>query len=134
MMKKQYGAYVEHIGLDVFDCTVHIAVTAHPNEYIDKAGLRVWTGDDPNHDFEKFCDGLCVSKDNSDFYIIIPPDATLNVAVHEACHAINQVFSLRGQIADFDNDEVYCYYLGWLAQKVIDHLNKVYQTITKDKN
>jgi len=130
-MKKVHGAYIEKVYLEIFDAYIHIVVTEHPNEYIDKSKLRVWTGDNPDHNYEKYCDGLCISKGNSDFYIIVPPDVTLNVAVHETCHATNKVFASRGQIAYFVNDEIYCYYIGWLSQKVADHINEAYNLITK---
>lgn len=131
-MKKTNEAYVKKLHLDVFAADIHIVVTETPDVYIDKSKLRDWCSPgEPHENLSQNCGGFCFNKEQSDYYIVIPPTATLNIAVHETVHCIDRLFDNRGQDADYSNDEVYAYYVGWLSQIVVDWLNEVYYELTK---
>lgn len=41
---------------------------------------------------------------------------------HECLHAVNGILEARGVVPDFKNDEIQCYLLEWLMEKVVNIL------------
>jgi hypothetical protein len=114
------------IKLDVFLCDIHIIITDDPNKCVDDKRIRQYCSDSTNEDLSKDCDGLVFQKDKSDYYVILPPNAEYGVVCHESVHLIGRIFRDRGQIADYGNDEVFAYYVGWIAGEICDYINRVY--------
>ena len=63
------------------------------------------------------------------FFIILNFDSSNNkithgVIAHEAIHATNAIFSERGVVADFYNDEPYAYLIKWIVDQVHKFIQK----------
>lgn len=131
-MRMVHSAYIKKIDYYIFGAKVHICITEHPNEFLDKSGLRLWYGGEtPDEDAEKDSGGFMFQKGKKDYYIVIPPEAGLMVVVHESDHAINRLFADRGVLADYRNDEIHAYYLGELAATVEKFRAQVLEELTK---
>lgn len=50
-------------------------------------------------------------------------DMTANVTTHEAAHAALEIFDYIGAFVDFQNQEPFCYLVGWIA-KCIDKVKR----------
>ncbi|MDR1091173.1 MAG: hypothetical protein LBL79_08875 [Prevotella sp.] len=114
------------IKLDVFLCDIHIIITDNPDKYVDEKRIRQYCSNLPDEDLGKICDGFVFQKERSDYYVILPPSTTCNVIAHESVHVIGKIFHDRGQFADFENDEVFAYYVGWLVGEIDSYVGKVY--------
>lgn len=79
-----------------------------------------------DEDLSKTCDGLVFRKDNSDYYVMLPPDTKFGTVCHESVHLIGKIFRDRGQRADYGNDEIFACYTGWIADEIVAYINKVY--------
>jgi hypothetical protein len=125
-VKLKNSAYIKTVNMQVFGCDILLCVTEHPNEFIDKSGLRLYCSpDDPEENLEKGLSGFVFSKQKGDYYLVVPPHVNVDCAVHECVHVIDRIFRDRGQEADYENDEVYAYYVGWLAQQLFDWVGDV---------
>jgi hypothetical protein len=114
------------IKLDVFLCNIHIIITEDPNKYVDDKRIRQYCTDNPDEDLSKNCDGMVFQKSKFDYYVMLPPDVEYGPVCHESVHLIGRIFSDRGQIADYKNDEIFAYYVGWIAGEICDYVRKVY--------
>jgi hypothetical protein len=103
------------IDMDVFKCSLHIIVTEDANDSVDSRGLRAYVGERPGVDMMKNCDGFVFQKEQSDYCVVLSPNIGLGVIAHESVHAVGRIFRDRGVIADYDNDEVFAYCVGWLS-------------------
>jgi hypothetical protein len=110
------------IGLEVFKCDLHIIVTEDANKSVDERGLRAWAGGSPDDDLMKTCDGIVFQKERSDYYVFLSPNVGFDVMAHEAVHVIGRVFRDRGQKADYDNDEIFAYYVGRITGIIADEV------------
>ncbi|MDR2085808.1 MAG: hypothetical protein LBP72_01405 [Dysgonamonadaceae bacterium] len=106
------------IKLDVFLCDIHIVVTGEPIKYLNNNNLRLYCADMKDEDLTKDCVGFVFQKGKSDYYTMIRPDASFAAIAHESVHLIGRIFRDRGQEADYNNDEIFAYYVGWLALEI----------------
>jgi hypothetical protein len=114
------------IRLDMFLCDIHIIITDDPNKCVDDMRLRQYCSDSPEEDLAKVCDGFVFQKNKSDYYVMLPPVALFGTIAHESVHLIGRIFRDRGQDADYGNDEVFAYFVGWIAGIINDFINKVF--------
>jgi hypothetical protein len=114
------------IKLDVFLCDIHIIITDDPNKCVDDRRIRQYCSDLKDEDLAKNCDGFVFQKGKSDYYIITSPNAEYGVIAHESVHLTGRIFNDRGQKANYENDEVFAYYVGWIAGEIVDYVKKVY--------
>ncbi|MDR0682644.1 MAG: hypothetical protein LBG15_12495 [Dysgonamonadaceae bacterium] len=115
------------IKLDVFLCNIHIIITDDPNKCVDNRRIRQYCSDSPDEDLSKNCDGIVFQKSKFDYYTILPPYAEYGSVCHESVHLIGRIFRDRGQIADYKNDEVFAYYVGWIAGEIYTYIKSVYK-------
>jgi hypothetical protein len=106
------------IRLDMFLCCVHVIITDDMNKCVDDKRLRPYCSDYPDEDLSKDCAGFVFQKGKSDYYVILLPGVPCGVIAHESVHLIGRIFKDRGQEADYENDEVYAYYVGWIAGEI----------------
>lgn len=125
--------HINKIWIALFGCSVHIVITEDPNYFVDKSGLRIWTSDSPDEDISKLADAICFQKAVSDYYIMMSPNVDINQSAHETVHCIGRIFRDRGIKADYDNDEIFAYYVGWLTEAVCNHLFRVKEEIKSVK-
>jgi hypothetical protein len=102
--------------MDIFLCDIHIIVTKDANKSVDARGLRVYAESELNEDLTKECDGFVFQKKCSGYYVLLSPNAGFNTIAHETVHIIGYVFKDRGVKANYDNDELFAYYVGWIAE------------------
>jgi hypothetical protein len=102
----------------MFLCDIHIIVTDNQNKCVDNMQLRQYCSDLQDEDLAKGCDGFVFQKNKSDYYVILPPAALLGTIAHESVHLIGRIFRDREQIADYGNDEVFAYFVGWIAGEI----------------
>ncbi|MDR1221757.1 MAG: hypothetical protein LBL07_02605 [Tannerella sp.] len=121
------------IKLDVFLCDIHIIITDNPNKYVDEKRIRQYCSDTPDEDLEKNCDGIVFHKGKSDYYVMLPPTVDLGVIAHESVHLIGRIFHDRGQLADYGNDEVYAYYVGWITREINSYIDRIYSYFKNGK-
>jgi hypothetical protein len=114
------------IKVDVLLCNIRIIITDDPNGYVDGKKLRIYCSDKPDEDLTKTCSGFVFQKGLSDYYLMLPPSATCGIIAHESAHVICRMFNDRGQIADYENDEIFAYYVGWLTEVTDKFIRKVY--------
>jgi hypothetical protein len=114
------------IKLDVFKCNVHLIITDDPNKYLDDRGLRMYCCDSPDEDMTKDCGGFVFQKDKADYYAVFPPtiDERYDTVCHESVHLIGRIFRDRGQLADYGNDELFAYFVGWIAGEIAGFIKK----------
>jgi hypothetical protein len=122
------------IKLDVFKCDIHIVVTEDANKSIDERGLRAWVGDSPDADLMKRCDGIVFQKNKSDYYVLLSPNIGVDAMAHEAVHVVGRVFRDRMQEADYDNDEIFAYYVGWITGIIADEVGAAYALFVSEDN
>jgi hypothetical protein len=121
------------IKLDVFLCDIHIVITDNPNKCVDEKRIRQYCSELPDEDLEKNCDGFVIQKEKSDYYVMLPPSTTCDVIAHESVHLIGRIFHDRGQLADYKNDEIYSYYVGWLVGEIHSYIERVYSCFENGK-
>jgi hypothetical protein len=121
------------IKLDVFLCDIHIIITDNPNKYVDEKRIRQYCSDLPDEDLEKDCDGLVFQKEKSDYYVILTPTVDLGAIAHESVHLIGRIFHDMGQLADYGNDEVYAYYVGWITGEINSYIDRIYSYFKNGK-
>lgn len=63
------------------------------------------------------------------FFIVIPPDASLRVIVHESLHATWGIFTHLGIAIDEQHDENQAYLIEYLVDEIIKHLNKYHEKL-----
>jgi hypothetical protein len=80
----------------------------------------------------KECDGFVINKKLSDYYVFLPPNVAFSVIVHESVHVIGRVFRDRGVVADYNNDEVFAYYVGWIAGIIADEVSEAHKSFTRE--
>jgi hypothetical protein len=118
----------KRIKLNVFLCDIHIIITDDPNKCVDDKRIRPYCQDSPDGDLSKNCDGFVFQKGKSDYFVMLSPNATCNVISHESVHVAGRIFNDRGQTADYGNDEIFAYYVGWIAGEISDYLSRVYNS------
>jgi hypothetical protein len=121
------------IRLDVFKCNLRIIVTEDANDSIDSRDLRIYINDPPGADVMKGCDGFVFEEGQSDYYVILRPDVGFEVIAHESVHVIGRVFRGRGAKADYDNDELFAYHVGWIAGIIAGEVEEASNSF-KDEN
>lgn len=125
-MKLKKGAYIQRMELNVFGCVIHICVTEDPDKFVTDSNLRLYCSpENPEEKLGETLSGFMFNKGVSNYYIVIPSEVKAGTAVHECVHCIGRIFGDRGQKADFANDEVYAYYVGWISQTVFNFLAEV---------
>jgi len=112
---------VKNITIPIYFGTLQIVITDDIREAESK--LRLEEIESPI----SFCSYVISNtKPNgiSRYTILIKPDASINIIVHESLHIVNMIFSERGIKHDTINDEPSAYLLGWVTDKINDTLNK----------
>jgi hypothetical protein len=120
------------IRLDVFLCNIHVVVTESPNESVDRRKLRRYAEDEPGEDFMKNCDGFVFQKERSDYYVCLSPNVGFDVIAHESVHVIGRIFRDRGVEADYHNDELFAYHVGWIAGIMAVEVEKAFNTFSHE--
>jgi hypothetical protein len=88
------------------------------NKCVDDKRLRLYCSESPDEDLSKDCKGLVFQKGKTDYYVVLMPDATCGAIAHESVHLIGRIFRDRGQEADYGNDEVFAYFVGWMTWEI----------------
>lgn len=65
-------------------------------------------------------EALVVSKDGEQYYVILNTNPIFASIAHESVHCIGRIFHDRGQKADFLNDELFAYHVGWLSENIYE--------------
>jgi hypothetical protein len=112
------------VKLAPLEAEIHIVITTDPNAFIDKAGLRMYVSHDPQEDLTKDTDAFTFNARVSDYYIMLSPQADISVIAHEAVHCIAMIFDDRGEKADYNNNEIFAYHVGWLTKVAYTFLNE----------
>jgi hypothetical protein len=106
------------IKLDMFLCDIHVIITDDPNKCVKDKGLQAYCLCSLEEDLAKNCDGFVFQKDKTDYYVVLPPNISCGTLSHESVHVIGKIFKDRGQIADYGNDEVFAYFVGWISDEI----------------
>jgi len=61
-------------------------------------------------------------KGERQFAVVLTPETSLAMIVHECVHLKNMIFDFIGQLSDLNNDEAECY----LTQWIFNETHKVY--------
>ena len=64
-------------------------------------------------------DGLLIHKGRS-VYIVIHKDTSAGDIAHECIHLMNYFYKIIGQELDVNNDEMYCYQVGYFVDEAIE--------------
>lgn len=67
-------------------------------------------------------EALVASKDGELYHIILNTNPIFASIAHESVHCIGRIFHDRGQKADFMNDELFAYHVGWLSESIYEFL------------
>lgn len=115
MEEKKNITVQNKIKVDVLNADIHFIETNDPNGFLKRNNLILYAGtlDDP---ITSSCDGFVFDKEKSDYYIVLSLDNyTYGTLTHECIHCVGRIFRDRGILADFENDEAFSYYVGWLV-------------------
>jgi hypothetical protein len=110
------------IELDVFLCDLHVVVTENPKASFDARGLHRSLGEFPDELNDS--NGFVFSKGRSDYYVFLPPRTGFGTIAHEAVHVIGRIFRDRGVQADYENDEIFAYFVGWIVGIMAEEIEK----------
>lgn len=72
-------------------------------------------------------------EESSTSYIFLPPTADVNTIVHECFHCVVAVMSAIGSFLDESSEEVYAYTLGYITEKVSEHVKRSKKQFNKKK-
>ena len=101
----------------VFGTVIVCIITDNPNKSLEKRNIDQYARNFKNEDLAINCEGF-VFEALYNYYIVLNPNATPGLIAHESSHAISRMFSDRGIKADFNNDEIFAYYLGHLVDGI----------------
>jgi hypothetical protein len=117
---------------DVFKCDLHIIVTEDANDSIDSRNLRIYADFAPGEDVMKDTDGFVFRSEISDYYVILPPNVGFDTIAHESVHIIGRVFRDRDARADYNNDELFAYHVGWIAGIIAEEVEEAYNAFSDE--
>lgn len=117
MPKKTKIDLEEIFRYSVFGTTIVCIVTENPNLSLEKRNIDQYARSFKNEDLSVNCDGF-VFEALYNYYIMLSPNVSPGVIAHECSHAIGRMFSDRGIKADYNNDEMFCYFLGNIVDAV----------------
>lgn len=114
MKKYSYTIPLYYGKLDVIIADVFSEAVAKYNGEKDRTEVDSW---------EAFASIWDLTKDTR-FKIFIRPTANPAVIAHESAHIVNRLFKNIHIDLDYDNDEAFCYMLGWVVKQVHISLDK----------
>lgn len=117
MSKKKKIDLEKMFHYSVFGTVIVCIITDNANESLEKRNLDQYAKRFKNDDLVINVDGF-VFEALYNYYIVLKPNSTVGTIAHESSHAISKMFSDRGIIADYNNDEVFAYFLGNLVDAV----------------
>lgn len=74
------------------------------------------------HGFDAYYTTLQTKSGYTHYYLVFRQDPTPKIIAHECAHLVAGVFVDHMIKADFDNDEPFCYLLGWVVEQCHKHL------------
>jgi hypothetical protein len=101
----------------VFGTVIVCILTDNPNLSLEKRNIDQYARNFKNEDLQINCEGF-VFEALYNYYIVLKPQPTAGLIAHEASHAISRMFSDRGIKADYNNDEIFAYFLGNLVDGI----------------
>jgi len=110
----------------VFGTVIVCILTDNPNISLENRKLDQYARRFKNEDLTINIEGF-VFEALYNYYIVLKPNVSVGTIAHEASHAISQMFSDRGIKADYNNDEMFAYFLGNLVDGIypmIEEYNK----------
>lgn len=127
MAKKKKIDLEKMFSYAVFGTVIVCIVTDNPNLSLEKRNIDQYARSFKNEDLAINCEGF-VFEALYNYYIVLSPNVSVGVVAHECSHAIGRMFSDRGVKADFNNDEMFCYFLGNLVDFVYPMLKEYKET------
>lgn len=66
------------------------------------------------------------------FAVVLTPETSIEMIVHECVHLKNMIFDFIGQDPDLDNDEAECYLIQWLFNQAYKVYDQAIQSAKQD--
>lgn len=102
------------IKVPILNCNIIVQQEKTLEACVDTSGIKLDTGVDGFH-------ALTVNIGGRNTAVMFnETHCTPSIIAHEAKHVVNYIFTDIGYKLDNDNDEMECYFLGW----VVDQLHK----------
>ena len=117
MPKKSKIDLEELFHYSVFGTTIVCIITEDANKSLENRKIDQYARAFKNEDLSINCDGF-VFEAQYNYYIVLKPKCTNGTIAHECSHAIGRMFADRGIKADYNNDEMFCYFLGNIVDAV----------------